>query len=92
MGLEAEEAEFLKKYLKTDDIYQLPEFDENDRNVKQFDKMHNLINKSKELETFVFNSSTYTAYELPKGTIVVFVDDPSYYGSCFYLSSNKVDE
>lgn len=92
LGLEAEEAEFLKKYLKTDDVYQLPEFDDNGRNVKQFDKMYDLFNKSKELETFVFNYSTYTAYELPKGTVVVYMDDPGYNGSCFYLSSNKINE
>jgi regulatory protein YycI of two-component signal transduction system YycFG len=92
LGLNDKEAEFLKKYLKTDETYQLTEFDENDRKVKQFDKMYDLLNKSKELETFAFNSSTYIAYELPKGTVVVYTDDPYYCGGCFYLSSNKVDE
>lgn len=92
LGLEDEEADFMKKYLKTDTVYQLPELDENERKVKQFDKFYNLLGKSKELETFNFNYSTYIAYELPKGTVVVFMEDPGYYGGCFYLATNKINE
>ena len=92
LGLEDEEADFMKKYLKTDTVYQLPELDENERKVKQFDKLYDLLGKSKELETFNFNYSTYIAYELPKGTVVVFMEDPGYYGGCFYMATNKINE
>lgn len=92
LGLEDNEADFMKKWLKVDEIYQLPELDENDRDVKQFSKIYDLLSRSKELETLNFDYSTYIAYELPKGTVVVFMEDPGYSGGCFYLSSNKIDE
>ena len=92
LGMDTDEAAFIKKYLKTDKIYLLAELDENDRRIKQFDKLFDLLNKSKELETFNFEYSTYIAYELPKGTIVVFMEDPGYSGSCFYLAANKINE
>ena len=93
LGLEDKEIDFMKKYLKTDEVYQLPELDENDRKVKQFDKLYDLLGDSKELETFNFQYSTYIAYELPKGTVVVFMEgDGEYVGGCFYLSTNKVNE
>ena len=93
LGLEDEEIDFMKKYLKTDKVYQLPELDENDRKVKQFDKIYDLLGDSKELETFNFEYSTYIAYKLPKGTVVIFMEgDGEYVGGCFYLSSNKVNE
>ena len=92
LGLEDKEADFMKKWLKVDEIYQLPELDENERDVKQFSKMYDLLSRSKELEILNFDYSTYIAYELPKGTVVVFMEDPGYCGGCFYLSSNKIDE
>lgn len=92
LGLEDEEADFMKKWLKADEIYQLPELDENERNIKQFSKMYDLLSRSKELEILNFDYSTYIAYELPKGTVVVFMEDHGYCGGCFYLSSNKIDE
>lgn len=92
LSFEKEEVDFLKKYLKTDKIYQLPELDENDRKVTQFSKLYKLLTKSKELEIFNFNNATYTAYELPKGTVVVYSTDPEFACGAFYLSSNKVNE
>lgn len=93
LGLEDKEIDFMKKYLKTDEVYQLPELDENDRKVKQFDKLYDLLGDSKELETFNFQYSTYIAYKLPKGTVVIFMEgDGEYVGGCFYLSSNKINE
>ena len=83
----------MKKYLKTDKVYQLPELDENDRKVKQFNNLYKLLGDSKELETFDFQYSTYIAYELPKGSVVVFMEgDGEYVGGCFYMATNKINE
>lgn len=92
LSFEKEEVDFLKKYLKTDKIYQLPELDENDRKVNQFSKLYKLLTKSKELEIFNFNNATYTAYELPKGTVAVYSTDPEFACGAFYLSSNNINE
>ena len=92
LGLDNKERDFIKKHLKTDKVYQLPEFDERDRDVKQFLKIYDLLNKSKELDLYKIDYTTYTAYELPKGTVVILYEDPSYNGAAFYMSSNNINE
>lgn len=94
LDLSAKEENFIKKYIKSKKIYQLPDYDEeNGREVKQFKTLANLLSKAQVLEEFKISSrEKYIAYKLPKGTVVVYYSGSEFIGKCFYLPSASINE
>ena len=94
LDLSVKEENFIKKYIKSKKIYQLPDYDEeNGREVKQFKTLANLLSKAQVLEELKISSrEKYIAYKLPKGTVVVYYSGSEFIGKCFYLPSASINE
>ena len=94
LDLSSKEESFIKKYIKSKKIYQLPDYDEeNGNDVKEFKTLAKLLSKAKVIEELKISSrEKYVAYKLPKGTVVVYYTGSEFGGECFYLPSASINE